>query len=55
MSKRDKQLIMYRIEANDKLETIEEVEKALEGETAKTVKEAGEKRIEAIKASQNHD
>lgn len=39
-----------RIDAIGALETVEEVEKALEGETAKTVREAGEKRIEAINA-----
>ena len=39
-----------RIEALEKLETVEAVEKALEGETAKSVKKAGEAKIEALKA-----
>lgn len=37
--------------AIEALDTVEAVEKALEGETAKTVKDAGAKRIEAIKAA----
>jgi len=40
-----------RIEAIEKMETVAEVEKALEEETAKSVKAAGQERIEAIEAS----
>lgn len=42
-----------RIEAIEKLETIEAVEKALEGESAKSVKKAGEAKIEALKTTEN--
>ncbi len=40
-----------RIEAIENMETVAEVEKALEEETAKSVKAAGKARIEAIEAS----
>lgn len=39
-----------RKEAIEKLDTVEAVEKALKNETAKSVKEAGGKRIEELKA-----
>lgn len=42
-----------RGEAISKMDTVAEVEKALEGETAKTVKEAGEARIEQLKLTEN--
>ncbi|MDB4157969.1 hypothetical protein N9609_00610 [bacterium] len=44
------QAAKLRKEAIEKLETVEAVEKALETETAKSVKAAGEKRIEELKA-----
>ena len=45
------QAAKLRKEAIEKLETVEAVEIALETETAKSVKAAGEKRIEELKAS----
>lgn len=44
-----------RVEAIDKLNSIEEVEKALKDETAGSVKKAGTKRIAALKASKALD
>ena|SRR5690554_257564 len=41
-----------RVEAIEKLETVAEIEKALEGETAKTVLKAGAERIAAIQAEE---
>lgn len=40
-----------RVEAIEKLKTVKEVEAALEGETANSVKKAGQDRIAAIKAA----
>ena len=40
-----------RVDAINEMATIAEVEKALEGETAKSVRKAGEERIAAIKAT----
>ncbi|MDB0603187.1 hypothetical protein PL373_19050 [Tenacibaculum maritimum] len=55
-SKKDVQLTPMqeaknRVAAIEKLETVEAVEKALENETAATVKKAGADRIEAIKTA----
>lgn len=49
------QAAKLRLEAIEKLDTVEAVEKALETETAKSVKAAGEKRIEELKASASVD
>ncbi|MBK5213633.1 MAG: hypothetical protein JJE55_08245 [Flavobacteriaceae bacterium] len=49
------QAAKLRVEAIEKLETVKEIIKALEGETAKSVKTAGTERIAAINASKALD
>ncbi|WP_435138906.1 hypothetical protein [Formosa sp. A9] len=49
------QKAQLRVDAINAMQTVDEVESALVGETAKTVKAAGEERIKALQASKAND